>query len=270
MGLPHIFQPGEVANAQDVNENFEFLMSIIGELSTPSRQTTLSEFLLGLRSNTLLTGTQDDGVSSANRFFQIGYNADWNLSGGAWKFLRFDTGWGATALRLGPGSLSVFATDDTGGSLNARMHKIFGLTADAGEGDYMYLPKETAVQHVDRVSTGIQDFRLTKVFLTTPRTIFENQALNASTVVYTATDYGVDIHAKAICVTTDVVSTSGYLKLYAEQAVSSDRHVKYGFVSRNGGAGDVQLGQGSKAGKFVIERTGAITSASVYVTGYLV
>lgn len=269
MGLPYIFQPGEVANAQDVNANFQFIMSIIGELSTPDRVSTISEFQLGLRSNTLLTGTHDSGAEDF-RFFQIGYNADWNFSGGVWKFVRFDTGWGATALRLGVGGLEVFATNNDTGSLNAHMHKIFGLTADESGGDYMFLPKSVDIRHVDREATGIQDYRLTKVFLTTPRTIFENQALNASTVVYTATDYGVPIEAKAICVTTDVVSTSGYLKMYAEQTSSANRHIKYGFVSRQGGAGDVQLGQGSKAGKFVIERTGSITSASVYVTGYLV
>lgn len=270
MAIPHIFVPGDVASATEVNENFQFVMSLLGELSTPGRIKTLSEFQLGLRSNTLFTGTHDDGLSGSNRFFQLGYNADWNFSGGTWKFVRFDSGWGATALRLGIDGFEIYATDNATGSLNARMHNIFSARADETTGDYVYLPKSTDIRHVDRATTGIQDYRLTKIFLTTPRTIFENQALNTGTVVYTATDYGVPTEAKAVCLTTDVVSSSGYLKMYAEMSSSADRHVKYGFVSRNGGAGDVQLGQGSKAGKFVIERTGSITSASVYVTGYLI
>lgn len=263
MPLPHILTPNEIAYANDVNDNFAFVMSIIGSLSEPGRQRSLSEFQFGVRQNSLLTAAQDTGAEDY-RFLQLGYNADWNLSGGRWKFKRYDSGWASSALRLGVGYAELWLTSATSGNLDAQMNNVFSIRATPAD-DYMYVAKSLSIQHVDRAAEGIEDYRLTKVFLDTPKMIYENASLKKGIDVFTASNYGVPTHAKAITLTTSVTTTDGELRMYQERGV---RHWKYGFISRYGGNGDVQLGEGSHSGKFVIERTGTISSASVYISSY--
>lgn len=268
MAIPIVFIPNEQARANDLNANFAYILSIIGELSTPGRVHTTTEFLMGFRQNTLQTGTHDTGVDPNYNFFQIGYNADWNYSS-TWKFTRFINNLGASAIRLGEGSFEVMTTSATTGSLDAQLRTVFKIKATTGtpNSDYIYIPKGWSMQIVDGIAGGIEDYRLTRVFLDTPKAIYENQALNTGIDVIEASIYDIPTFAKAIEITTDVISTSGALKFYQDRAV---RHWKYGFVSRSGGSGVVQLGEGSHAGKFVIERSGPISSASAYITSYFI
>jgi hypothetical protein len=265
MGLPNLFIANTPAMASQVNDNFAFVMSLLGDLSEPGRVRTLSEFQFGIRQNGLLTGAHDTGPN-ANRFLQLSYNADWNLSGGKWKFKRYESGYAATALRLGINGLEVYTTSTTSGNLDAEMNNVFAIRATTGA-DYIYMPNSMPIQNIDSTADGNEDFRTTLTFLDTPKTIYDSQQLNKGLDVLDAGDYGVPSLASGLLITTDVVSSSGYLKIYQERSVST-RHWKYGFISRTGGSGVCQLGEGSHKGKFVIERTNSITSASVFIAGF--
>lgn len=274
MPLPHILLANDVARSNDVNDNFAYVMSIIGSLSTPGRQKSLSEFQFGIRQTGLLSAAQDTGGDVTMQFAQLSWNADWNLNAtsGTWKFNRFIPNYGATVVRIGYHGFEILATRKGSGNLNTQLTPAFAARITENTGSdygYVFLPAYMSIQldDVDSVA-GIEDYRTTWSFLDTPKMIYDNAQLNKGLDVIVASKYGVPPNAKALYLTTDVVSTSGYLKLYQERSAAS-RHWKYGFISRNGGSGVVQLGEGSYAGKFVIERTNAISSASVYISGYL-
>lgn len=263
MPIPYVPQPTDVADVNQINSNFSYLVSKIGELSGPNRIINPTEFTMGGRNNVLFTGSHDQDVDPDYNFFQISYNADWNYSS-AWRFSRFVNGLGATAIRMGSGVFEVMMTSRTDGSLNKQMDTVFKMKATSGE-DYMYLPKEWSIKVIDGVSTDINHFRLTRKPIT-PYTITENSTLNSSVTVYDAFTQGIPTNAKAITVTTDVPS-GGPLRIYMEQA---SRHWKYGVSLRGGGEGFIRLGQGAYAGKYVVQAVTAISNASIYITDYWV
>lgn len=244
------------------------MLSLVGALSTPDRPKPPPEFQIGFRQNTLFTGTHDSG-SASFRFFQIGYNADWNFSGGEWKFSRFLNNEAASAIRVGAGFFEILATSSTTGSLNSQLEKVFRVVATSSGDDYVFIPRNFYIKGRDTSSETIENYRLTDTFFTTPKTIFNSQQLTKGIEVYQASNYSVPSQAKAIILSTDLTTSDGHFRIYQERE-KSDRHWKHGFVSRDGGQGKVLLGTGAYAGKFVVERTGAITSGSVYVVGYCV
>lgn len=285
MALPHEFIPGEVARAAEVNDNFAYIMSILGPLSTPGRVETTTEFLMGARKNVLFTGSHDTGVSDSNAFFQLGYNADWNYSAssGTWKFQRFITqttnpnkNTAASALRLGGGSMGFWGTSSQAGNLNAQMVPVFHiqLSNSANVDDFIYVPKSIHFQNVDEAADSLSDYRLTYVPLAAPGVIYDGIPLSQSTVAKKATDYGVSRYAKAIQITvlaTADVTEDAQIKFYQ---MRSDPSLRYGFAisanagKRASGQGIVHLGVGGYEGQFYISRDAAFDSVSAYVIGY--
>lgn len=262
--IPHVFLPNEQAEANKVNENFTYILSLLGELSTPERVQTLTEYLMGFRQNTLLTGTHDTGASGF-KFFQIGYNADWNFTGGEWKFSRFISNEEASALRLGAGFFEIHLTSATKGSLNSQLNKVLSIKAAQTGDDYVFLSRGFNIKGVETSSETLDNYRTTQTFFANPKTIYNAQSLQKGITVFKASDYSVPSQAVTVILSTDLVTTDGHFRCYQER---SDRHWKYGFVSRDGGQGIVPLGSGTHAGKFVVERTGSISEGSIYVVGY--
>src|SRR5688500_7466352 len=102
MPLPFKFHPAEQAKSSEVSQNFEYIMGVLGPNSTKERIDTDAELRLGFRGNVLMTGEHDKADADEDqKFFQIGWNADWNFVNGAWKFSRFAGGEPASAIRIG-------------------------------------------------------------------------------------------------------------------------------------------------------------------------
>jgi hypothetical protein len=284
MPIPHEFIPGEVARAAEVNDNFAYIMSILGPLSTPGRVETTTEFLMGARKNVLFTGTHDTGADE-NAFFQIGYNADWNYSAAtnSWKFQRFinqgtdpNKNTAASALRLGAGSMGFWGTSSQSGNLNSSMVPVFKIQLSNSSlvDDYIYIPKSIHLQNVDEVADQLNDYRLTYVPLETPGVIYDGVPLSKSSVAKKATDYGASRYAKAIqitCAVTADTTEDAQIKFFQMRSSPS---LRYGFqVSANAGKrasgqGIVHLGVGGYEGQFYISRDAAFDAVFAYVIGY--
>lgn len=278
---------GDVARANDVNNNFNYVMSLLGSLSDPTRMKTTTEYLMGVRQNTLFTGTHDTGGLDTD-FFQIGYNADWNYSptSGTWKFQRFITkaaspsaDTGASALRLGPGEIDFLATSSQEGNLNSEMKSVFKikLTSTSPSTDYIVVPNSIHFQNVDEeVDDELDAYRLMYTPFLSPNAIYDGQALNVAETVKRATDYGVSSHAKAISISCHVLADAGsdaQIKFYQDRSSPSDR---FGFIvtalagKRGSGWGIVPLGVGARMGQFYISRDANFDAVSAYVVGYWV
>lgn len=271
--LPHEFIPGEVARAAEVNENFAYLISILGQLTTPDRVRTSTEFQMGARQNVLLTATHDTGVED-QAFFQIGWNADWNYTGGKWQFTRFNQGEAATVVRIGIGGFEVYTTQDTNGDLNGPLRDPAFAVRRTPLSKHVYIPKDTNITISDYGEMSASECRLTFVPFATPKTIQEG-AWGSGSETKDAKSYGVPTSAKAISITAEVTAGSSAARLRFMQSRSSPS-VKYGFSvsapanSIGSGQGIVLLGEGSRAIDFRIERTASFTSVNAYVTGYWV
>lgn len=271
MSLPHEFIPGEVARSADVNENFAYLISILGELTTPDRVRTSTEFQMGSRQNVLLTATHDTG-SAANAFFQIGWNADWNLSNGKWQFTRFNNGEAATAVRIGKDGFSIYTTADTSGDLNGPLRNPAFTVRRTATTNHIYIPVDTNITISDGSSMSTGEYRLTFVPFSSPKTINEG-AWGSGTTHFDAKNFGVPSSAIAIQITCEATSSGGSARCRFMQRRTSPS-VKYGFsVAANtigSGQGMVLLGNGSNAIDFTVERTASFSSVNAYITGYWV
>lgn len=274
MPLPHSFIPGEIARSAEVNENFAYIMSILGQLSTPGRVKTATEFQMGARANVLFTGTHDSGAA-ANKFFQIGYNADFNLISTVWKFVRFINNEGASAIRLGPSKVEFWLTSKTTGDLNAQMAPFFKAVATETNpnADYIYVPISWSFQRYDGEARNIGDYRTMYTFLNTPATIYDGGSVKQATSHFDATDFGVPTHAKAVALSVEGTTGSSVARarFYMRRTSPSGR---YGFTmaanaaARGNAWGVVPLGIDSYAHQFTIERTAPFTSLTVYLVGY--
>lgn len=282
MALPHILIPGEVARASDVNDNFAYIMSILGPLSTPGRVATTTEFLMGARKNVLLTATMDTGVADSagvtHRYYQIGWNADFNLVSGAWKFARF-VNRGAGALRIGEGELTFLGTTEDTANLNSSMKTLSRLRA-ASTGYYWYVPNIVGFTNTDAVPTTVQEHNLTLTRFNTPVTIYDGDQLNKAVVMKDARDFGVPSQAVAIDITCEIDSASSttatrlrFLQARTDSGNGAPSK-RYGFTVTAGqqgfgsGAGTVNLGTGAYAHRFTVERTANFDHVYAYVTGY--
>lgn len=281
MAIPHEFISGDVARAAEVNDNFAYIMSILGPLSTPGRVETTTEFLMGARKNVLFTGTHDTGVVG-REYFQIGYNADYNYSesSASWKFQRFiqkssnpTNNTAASVLRLGPGLVEILGTSSQEGNLNAELNTVFKIQLTSGD-DYIFIPKSISMQIVDETADSVGDYRLTYVPLATPGVIYDGIPLNQAATAKKATDYGVSRYAKAIQITCHVLAdqaADAQIKFYQMRTSPSAR---YGFIvtamagKRGSGQGIVHLGTDGYAGEFYVERDANFDSVSAYVMGY--
>ena len=266
--------PGELAQANDVNANFNYILSLIGEDSTPDRMRSDVEIEAGSRGNTLLTGRQDiSGAPTERKFYQIGWNADWNYVDGKWRFSRFVEGEPSTVMRLGWYGFEVMVTSTTGGNLNGQLEPIFAVRATTGD-DYVYIKNSFGIQGIDRDAQSIQDYRLTYVALDVPAIIYDGVALTNQDTSRNAGQFGVPSHAKMIRIRIEAKAgpNDAYIRFSRHEAEAHSR--RYGFTMYadankwNSMEGDVRLGEGAYANEFRITRVQTFTTAFAYVVGY--
>jgi hypothetical protein len=273
MPLPNEFLPGEVARSSEVNEIFAYIMSLLGQLTTPDRIRTTTEFQMGARQNVLMTGTHDSGAAS-RKFFQIGWNADWNLVNGSWKFVRFINGEPATAIRLGDTGFSVYTTQDTSGDLQGPLSTPAFAVRRTATSKHVYIPDDTNITRVDSGTMTLGEFRLTYVPFLSPKTLREG-AWGSGSETKDAKNFGVPTSAKAISISCEVTAGSSNARIRFMQRRSSPSF-KYGFSvsapanSIGSGSGIVILGTDSYAIDFTIERTASFNNVNAYITGYWV
>lgn len=282
MPLPYTFLSGNVAKSSEVNDNFNFIMDILGQLSTPDRVQPLGEFMMGPRRTVLITANPDTGPEET-RFLQLSWNADYNRSNTTWNFERILPNMNAAALRVGTKGLEFFTTSATTGNLGNQMLNVWSLTATPGE-DYMFFADDWHIQNTHGTAASIQNYRLTTVLLDVPVAIYSNTWVSKGTDIKQASNYGIPRHAKAIVVTAHVTAAnySGagmhFYQRRSGQAVGSNLY--RGFVAhapitgsglgmRTGAQGIVPLGSGEYRGEFVVQRTSAFELANVYIVGYL-
>lgn len=280
MPLPYTFISGDIARSAEVNANFQYIMDILGHLSTPETVQGLGQYVLGPRKLAYLSASQDLGPD-ANAFLQISWNTTWSNVSGSWKFGRILVSTPASALRIGLKGAEFLTTSATSGDLNAQLTKIWGLRATTGE-DFMYLKDDVHVQNVDTPATTIQGYRLTTVFLETPIKIYDGPVGQGSTVINVNT-LGIPVHAKGVKIYAHVTagaSSGAGMHFYQKRSNAvTDLDRARGFVvhgysantasGRSGGQGDVPTGQVAHQGQIVIERTASFALAKVYIMGYL-
>lgn len=268
----YTFVPGEQAKANELNSNFNEIMDILGPLSTPDRVRTTSEFTMGARQNTLFTGSHDTGPSSL-RFFQIGYNADWEFSNGKWRFSRFVSGMGGSAIRLGEGNIEFMVTNKTTENFNTAMESAMRIVDNAAD-NYVFLNKSYHFQIVDEPADSIGDYRLTYVPLNNPTAIYDGQSVNAGVEVKRGTNYGASQYAKAITIQgwgRASGAAAATLRVYQERDQRSYRRgvTMYCDLGARGNiSGFVALGEGAYEDRFVVDRSSGFQEVSLYVVGY--
>src|SRR5690606_23990588 len=280
MPLPHRFISGEIARSRQVNDNFNYIMDMLGQLSTTGRLEPPGAFVIGPRKMAILTGNHDTGAA-ANRFFQIGWNADWNLRSGAYHFDRVVSG-PSTAMRIGARGLEVLMTDDVSGNLGSQMRTIF-RTFIWAKRKYVHIPADSHITLVNEAPTKLEHYRLTTVMFDAPKALYNSTRASKGVTTYNAYNYGVPKDAKGIWirahVTADNASGAGML-VYQDNANNKINKVKgmvahatitgTGLGMRTGSFGFVPLGEGSYAGRFRIERTSSFYLAVVHIVGYLI
>lgn len=278
----HNFIPGTYAEAEQVNDNFSYLLSLIGEDATPDTAVTNGGFRIGPRRSALLSAVQDTGGASTN-FVQLTWNADYTKANNVWSYSRILPNGNATAIRLGANGLSVYTTGATTGNLDSQLKNVFHLSPHATNPNagYIAVPWEWSFQHHDGTARNIQDYRLTYVPMATPPSIYTSAQLTAGIRVLKATDYGVPQHAKAISIFAYVTAANGSgagFKMFEERL---NRDHRFGFTvhaalggstgqigQRAGGWGVVPLGVDTYQAKFCVETTARIELANVYLSGY--
>lgn len=274
MGLPHTFIAGDVAASQEVNDNFNYLMNIIGQLSTEGRIQPLGELLVGARSNTLLTGAQDTGNLS-REYYQIGWNADFNLVDTTWKFSRFISNRAATAIRIGSKGFEILGTSETSGDLDSQMSTMFAVRANKTSVnlDYYYMGQNWPIQSYDDVARDKEDFRTLYTPLETPYSIYHNASLSATTRVFRASDFGIPTNAQAIALSVEFKAggSRANIRFMRER---DGRRESEGFVVHapaneyGSGWGVVNLGTGGYARKFAVKISASISEVDIAVQGY--
>jgi hypothetical protein len=281
MPLPYTFISGELARSAHVNANFNYVMDIIGQLSSPGSIAALGEFKLGSRMLALFSAAQDTGPNEL-AFFQLAWNVNYNKVGSTWRYDRKIPNQPATSVKIGRDGLAVLTTSSITGDLNNQLTKVLGVTATTTS-DRMYLKKDLHIQNYDGLARNIQDYRLTTTFLETPIPIYANKWLAKGTTVFNAHNMGVPAEAQAILVYMHITSTGNSgagMHAYQRRAGGGDALNYFrGFVThaakadgighRAGSQGMVPLGRGAVKGDFVIYRTATMELANVYIMGYM-
>lgn len=274
MSVPYIFFPNQKARSSEVNRNFQYMMQLIGTIVGDDRLHVPREFVMGARSNILLSGAADTGDPDY-AFYQISWNADWQKQlDNSWAFTRVNDGETATALRVGNNGFEVLTTSSVSGALNSQLKRAFTVRATTGE-DRIVIGENWHLQRYDGAARDIQDYRLTYTILAQPISLHEGSALNAGSTVFTAADLGIPAAAKAIQISAYVTATGGTSQVWLYQE-RSPRNKKWGFgvvapsSGPGAGQGTVPLGDGAYAGKFVMHRLGNFSEANIFIVGYYV
>lgn len=277
MPLPHQFIAGELARSAQVNDNFQYLMDMLGQSSTVGSIQPLGSFIMGPRQTATLSAAQDKGGYTTD-FFQISWNASWVSRGGVYKFVRKLTNVGGAAHRIGIRGFEVLATKERSGDMNLQMQPIFRVASeDAGR--FMYVPRPMQVSHTNNFPTHRQGRKMFTTILNTPIPIYNNTAVGMGTSVRNAYQLGIPRDASAIIVNMHVTAGGGSgaaMHLYA----AGQGNIYHGMVGhgtitgtgmgqRDGSQGIVPLGREDAAGDFVIKRTQYFELANVFIIGYL-
>jgi hypothetical protein len=278
MPLPYQFVSGEIARSAQVNANFEYIMDMLGQLSTPDRIQPLGEFIMGPRKTALLSGAHDTGPTNY-RFYQISWNADWNKVGTEYAYVRILPNLNAAAFRLGERGFDVFMTSKTTGDLNSQMLSVFRVTDKI-----VFLPDATHIVNKSAYA-NIQDYRSTTVLLNNPTPLFSlNHGMSRGTTVRDVYGYNVPSHAHAVILSVEIKAVNGAsagITFYKNQTGGVEELNRMrgfslyapvtgtGLGQWAGGQGIVQVGMGAQAGEIVIHRTGALAIANICIIGYL-
>lgn len=271
----HTFAAGTIARAEEVNNNFDYIMSILASMGAVDR---LGELLIGPRGTGILTAQQDTGAT-ADAFIQIGWNADWNKVGSKYVFQRIVDNAQATAIRLGANGMEVFTTDETTGNLDSQMKSVFHIKADktTPNKSYVYLPPNFHFVNKNATPSDPQDYRLMYTPLTTPYAFYDSVAFgNKFTTTKSVYDWGIPTTAREVVIMAYVTATTASgagFKMYQERASRNERygfvvHAPIGTIGRAAGWGSVRIGEGEYAGKIVIETTYAFELVKAYAVGY--
>lgn len=276
--MPHQFISGEIARSAQVNANFQYLMEMLGQMSTPGQIQPFGSFVMGPRQTATLSAAQDTGAA-ADSFFQISWNASWTKPSTSYVFTRKLANLGGTALRIGLRGLELLATKDKSGDLTKQMVPIFRVwVEDAGK--FLMIPHDMAISQGNHPPARLEDRRLTVVFLENPIAIYSNRQINMGTTTYNARNFGISAKAQGIIIRAHVTagSDSGAgMYIYRTDGNNINRgmvaHATItgtGMGMRTGTQGMVPLGQGSNAGEFTIQRTQYFELANVHIMGYLI
>ena len=275
MGIPYVFHPAEQAKASEINANFRYIMNLLGTNSTTDRWVTSAELLLGYQSNMLLTGENDkDNAPTSRKFFQFGWNANWQYINGTWTLSRFVEGEPATIMRMGYYGFDFMVTSQTGGNLTGQMEPVVAIRATSGE-DYVYIKNSFHIQNVDKAATSLSNYRLTYVPLDPPAVIYNGIALSSQDTTRDVRQYGVSQNAKMVRISIEAQAgpSDAYIRFLKNQS-TTDRATGFTMHAQankwNSMTGDVRLGTGANLMEIKIVRVNTFTTAYAYIHGYWV
>lgn len=271
VSVPNIFLPQTTIKASEINQNFDALYSTILAATGLDSATWLKDFVIGKRSNMLISGAADSGSAPSLRFLQLGWNANYiNQGGGTWKLARFNDGEPATLIRIGYDGFSVWLSSLTAGNLDSQVNKGFGVHAD---GDYIYIPDGWNIQQNDTTTPTPEDIRTTFTWLSDPLSLSSKIAQSAGSTTVNLFDNGIPTWAKGVKI--NIHAKGGpnacFYKVYQER---TSRITSMGFSGRivakewDGFSGDVPVGRSANAGKIVFDRSANLEQQTVVVLGY--
>lgn len=281
MAIPYTFKAGEIARAEHINSNFAHIMSLLGSLSSTGKLVPPGEIAMGPRKAAILSAAHDS--TDSRSFYQISWNADWEIITGAWQFKRVINSKPAAAMRIG-GFLGfeVRGTAAITGNLNSQLTQRLRLWWTTSN-TYLSLAEGTRITNYMSATETPERERLTFTLLSTPKVIYNSVKLNKGTTTISAFNW-VPRHARAIEVRVGVVTDVGSnVFLYAYQArdprqinklfgvtcvghsfVASGK--RYGYHAAT--TGMVPLGRGSHNGRFMLERTNTFTRVYLSIIGF--
>lgn len=274
--VPNIFLPQTVIKSSEVNQNFDALYSTILAITGVDSATWLKDFVIGKRSNMLISGAADTGSAPSLKFLQLGWNVNFvNYGSGVWKLERFNDGEAATMIRIAEGGFEVWTTSRTAGNLNTQMNKGFGVHANSGgtDSDYIYIPNGWNIVQNETTDPSLVDLRTTLTWLDDPISLSAKVATSRGSTSVNVFDAGVPTWAKAVKINMHIKggATSCHYKVYQERG---NRVTSYGFSGRvvakemDGIFGDVPVGRAANAGKIVFDRSESVESQTIVVMGY--
>lgn len=295
MALPHHFEAGEIAHAQEVNDNFDYLVGIVGSLTINEDLLPPGGFVMGPRHNSQLSAKHDttgvvDPENGNRAFVHLGWNAEYydtgfidELNRPIYAYRRYNTGERASALRVGENGFTVYTTDKTEGDLNSQLEKSFEVRND-GANKYVLLPQNFSIQSYDGPARNSGDYRLTYTIMPDTPHIFSYASVGQGRASYNLTSYGVPANAKAVTMHVSAIST---LQVNRGASIritkaSNDPSVSSGFALwfpyRESGtpartvaqstSGLVILGEGAFSNMITVDRSHSFTGLTLYITGY--